>query len=204
MELRKHPITPAFNGRAECKPHLSDCLILSNDHNSAGFALIIIELRVRCLDMVTGIESAGLVLATFPIVVTFLEHYVRGVENIQKWRSYSRELAIYARKLEVQRVTYLNTTEKLLDGIVESEDDLAAMLSNPASAPWQKLEYTDRLRIRLHHSYDIYFTTTHDMMQSLESLKTQLGIDALGKVCNPVKPLLTSTSFRRDPDMEIQ
>ena len=139
--------------------------------------------------MVSGIESAGLVLATFPIIVSFLEQYVRGVETIQKWRFYTRELAVYARKLEVQRVTYLNTTEKLLDGIVESENDLATMLSNPASAPWQKLDYTDRLRIRLHHSYDVYFATTHDMMQKLESLKTKLGIDALGKVCSPAKSL---------------
>ena len=143
--------------------------------------------------MVTGVETAGVVLATFPIVISFLEHYVEGVETIQKWRSYSRELAIYARKLEVQRVTYLNTTEKLLEDIVESEDDLATMLSDPASATWQKPEYTDLLRERLRHSNDIYFATTHDMMQDLESLKTKLGIDAIGKVCHSLKSSYTST-----------
>ena len=154
---------------------------------SLKFPSIITRLRVQCPNMIPGIETAGLVLATFPIVISFLEHYVKGVETIQKWRFSSRELAIYARKLEVQRVTYLNTTEKLLDGIVESDDDLATMLSNPESVAWQKFEYTDPLRTRLHHSYDVYFARTHDMMQNLEGLKTKLGIDASGKVCSPLK-----------------
>ena len=139
--------------------------------------------------MAPGIETAGLVLATFPIVISFLEHYVKGVETIRKWRFYSRELDIYARKLEVERVKYLNTTENLLLDIVKSEDDLASMLSDPESAPWQKPEYKDLLRDQLRHSYDVYFATIHDMMQNLEGLKTKLGIDALGKVCSPVKPL---------------
>ena len=82
---------------------------------------------------------------------------------------------------------YLNTTEKLLDGIVDSDDDLPTMLSDPASAPWQK--YSHLLRNRLHHSYDVYFATTHAMLQNLEILKTELGIDAFGKVCSPVKSL---------------
>ena len=156
---------------------------------SLDFSSIITRLRVQCPDMVPGIETAGLVLATFPIIISFLEHYVKGVETIQKWRFYSRELAIYGRKLEVQRVMYLNTTEKLLDGIVESDDDLATMLLNPASPAWKKIEHTDPLRTRLHHSYDIYFARTHDMMQNLEGLKTKLGIDASGKVCSPMKLL---------------
>ena len=149
--------------------------------------LIAIKLRIRYLNMVTGVETAGLVLATFPIIISFLEHYVKGVEAIQRWRFYTRELDAYARKLEISRVTYLNTTTKLLDGIVKSQDDLATMLSDPVSALWKKPEYTDSLRIRLDKSYEVYFATTNDMMQRLESLKTKLKIDALGKVCKPVK-----------------
>jgi hypothetical protein len=45
--------------------------------------------------MVTGIETAGLVLAAFPLVVNGLGSYVAGADTLRRWRNermYGREL----------------------------------------------------------------------------------------------------------------
>ena len=102
--------------------------------------------------MVTGIETAGLVLAAFPIVVHGLSRYVEGVETIRYWRRFRRQVADYARKLENQRIRYLDTLEELLDGIVKSNDDLATLINEPTCSAWQDDEYERRLRQRLGHT----------------------------------------------------
>jgi len=68
--------------------------------------------------MVTGVEIAGLALATFPIAVDGLRRMVEGVETIKYWRRYRVKLEEYACDLEAGRVYYLDTLEELLMGIV--------------------------------------------------------------------------------------
>ena len=135
--------------------------------------------------MATGVEVASLVLATFPLVIKGLESYAKAVEKFEAWRSYRRELNTYVRKLETCRVTYLNTTELLLDGIVESAEDLEMMLSNPASSLWQKPMYKDQLRSRLHRSFGSYLENSEHMLDRLENMKDKLGLESPGKVCCP-------------------
>lgn len=134
--------------------------------------------------MASGVETAGLALAAFPIVVICLECYVKGAATVKRWHRYGRELHRYATKLETERITYLNTTLRLLGDIVDQED-LEAMLSGPASLLWQKLEsseYKDRLQKRLHLSYDNYAARTKIMMETLESMKRKLRIGPSGTV----------------------
>lgn len=81
--------------------------------------------------MVTGVEVAGLALATFPLVISGLSHYVEGLETIRSWRQFRRELRTYSIAFETERVWYLDTLEELLEGIVESNEELASMVADP-------------------------------------------------------------------------
>ena len=110
----------------------------------------------QSIAMVTGIEVAGIALAVFPIVVNGLSHFAEGVETIKSWRRYRRELTGYARTLESQRIWYLDTIEELLDGIVHSEEELAALSHDPGGDAWQRPEYEAKLKRRLDHSYNPY------------------------------------------------
>ena len=132
--------------------------------------------------MVTGVETAGLVLAAFPIIVSGLSCYVQGIQTIRYWRRFRRELTVYAQTLETQRICYLNTLEELLDGIVASDEELAALLSDPKGDAWHKPEYKERLQARLEHSYDTYFLTLTNMIEALVDLGEKLGIDVKGTV----------------------
>ena len=136
--------------------------------------------------MVAGIETAGLVLAAFPIIINCLKKYAEGVKTIKDWRDYGRELADYARKLRVQQVFYQNTTERLIEGIVQPGEDLATMLADPSSPIWQNAEYDRRLRIRLHsvNAFESYMDTAETVRHNLDILKDKLGLDSTGQVCH--------------------
>ena len=144
--------------------------------------------------MVTGIETAGLVLGTIPLIISALEHYVEGVETIQKWWRYKRELASLKRILDAEYVRYLNTCEELLSGIVP-DATLAALLEFPGGAGWQDLEIERRLRGRLQMSFASYLNTVNDMNEILQILKSKLELDPNGKVC-----LVSSFNF---PDISL-
>lgn len=133
----------------------------------------------------SGIEAAGLVLAVFPIVVSGLQHFTEGVETIKAWKRYQRELAKYARTLETQRVVYLNTIDRLFEGIIESNEELEAFMKDPGAAFSHKPQYEDRLRTRLGRSYDNYNKIMADMLDALKAARKELGIDENGKVRSP-------------------
>lgn len=142
--------------------------------------------------MVAGVETAGLALAAFPIVISCLKSYIEGAQTIRRWHHYGRELARYARKLEAEEVAYKNLTDSLLEGIVSSEEDLTTMLESPTSPLWQKPEYRDALQTLLHPSYDSYIAWAEDLVQTLEHMKRKLGIDPSGAV--GISPILQCPS----------
>lgn len=141
----------------------------------------------------SGFEIAGLVLAVFPIVVSGLSHFSEGIETIKAWKGYRRELAKYSRTLETERNLYLNTVERLFEGIIESNDELDELLEDPAGAFSQKPHYEEELRNRLGRSYDNYLLVMTDMLEALKRLRMELGIDEQGKVGILQVPVLECT-----------
>ena len=132
--------------------------------------------------MVTGVETAGLVLATFPIVVNCLSQFAEGVDTIKSWRRYRRELTNYARTLEAEYVIYRNTIEELLDGIIHSDEELNILLEDLGGVSWQKPQYEDQLRRRLDHSYQSYLVTMTDILTAVQAVQKRLGVGDSGKV----------------------
>ena len=133
-------------------------------------------------DIMSGIEIAGIALAVFTVVSNGISHFVRGVKTIKYWRRYRIKLQGYAANMETQRVFYLDTLEGLLDGIVESDKDLAEMMAKPGALGWQSENYDKRLRQRLGRSYDVYLRTVREMYENLDSLCGQLGLSSTGEV----------------------
>ena len=132
--------------------------------------------------MVTGVEVAGLVLAIFPLLVKGVGSYVEGIEHIKRWRRYSWELKSYARRLRSQRVRYINTLELLFDGIVESEEELAALINDAGGKIWYEAKYAEKLKSRLDHSYDHFLEALGEMIATLSGLAHKLGMDQNGQV----------------------
>jgi hypothetical protein len=135
--------------------------------------------------MVTGVETAGLVLAVFPLVVNGLGSYVAGANTLRRWRNermYGRELKHLQRQLETQRVIYLNTLEELLAGIVHSDADRALLINDPSGPTWKHKEYETLLHERLGQSYHAYLATVNDLHESITLLEEKTSLNAPERV----------------------
>lgn len=128
--------------------------------------------------MLTGVETAGLVLAAFPLVLDGLSRWLEGLDKVKRWRRIHRQLKNYKIRLQSQRVTYQNTLEWLLVGIVEAGEDIAAMLAEPRGKVWNKAKYDHLLQRRLDRAYDSFFETLKYMFTTLGEIEKKLGIEA--------------------------
>ena len=85
--------------------------------------------------MITGVELAGLVLATTPLVISSLEKYRRGLEPFQRWAKYSKDLRRLTKDIRLEVDKFLLTFESLLESTVPSEQ-LTILLHKPNSSVW--------------------------------------------------------------------
>ena len=132
----------------------------------------------------SGIEVAGVVLAVFPLVVKGISEFADGAQTVRYWRRCRAQLEDYRDIIESQKVAYLDTLEELLEEIVQSDDELRLLLSEPEGPAWRRSDYDKMLRQRLDRSYNAYIRLIKDMRDGLTKLRERLGIDENGKVSN--------------------
>ena len=126
--------------------------------------------------MVTGIEIAGLALAAFPVVISYLEHYRSGLETLKEWWKFRTEFLSFLNEVGVQSVFYTENLEALLAPIVPSDVEMRALLDDPGGPPWQDPTLEQRLKERLPKSYDWYRLRVEAIDNILEDMKKRLGI----------------------------
>ena len=131
--------------------------------------------------MVTGVETAGIILGSIPLIISALEHYAEGVGTIEKWWRYKRELASLKRVLGAEYDRFLNTLEELLAGLVP-DAQLASLLLSPGGPAWSDAELSIKLQARLRNSYNSYLDTVNDLNEVVTILKGKLELDPNGKV----------------------
>jgi hypothetical protein len=137
--------------------------------------------------MVTGIETAGLVLAILPLFISAFEHYNEGLEPIKAFWEIDRQLPVQIRRLRNQHVHYEQTLRLLLADVVEI-DELEEMLATPHSNIWRTAEIQERLERRLQESYNAYQDTVDHMEDIMKRIAKDFKIDHSERV-RSVPPL---------------
>ena len=135
----------------------------------------------------SGIEVAGIALAVFPVVLNGISHFVRSVEKVRHWRGFRVRLQGYASIIKAQRTYYLDTLEGLLIGIVESDEDMRQLTSEPGVFALKHPDYEQQLQKRLDRSYETYLTTLEVMVDGLSAMCRKLGVSESGVVSMPPK-----------------
>jgi hypothetical protein len=130
----------------------------------------------------SGVEAAGFVLAVIPLVISFLEHYADGVRTIDRWRKYDRELKSLSRRLRSQEQLFRNSCELLLQRIVDSDELLQALISNPLGEQWEKENLNLILQEKLPSSCAGCMEVVEDIKDTLNEFKERLGLDEHNKV----------------------
>lgn len=139
----------------------------------------------------SGVEIAGIVLGSIPLVISGLEHYADGIRTIQVLCNASREFKTLARKLKAEEIVYRNTLSVLLNDCIAVEEQ-ATLIQNPAGGGWSNNGVQAALRKRLQCSYDSFMDHVKSIHSSLEDFKGRLYIDNNGK-----GPFEDAKSFRQ-------
>jgi hypothetical protein len=127
--------------------------------------------------MVTGIEIAGLVLASLPFVAKSLTDYANGIETLRLFRTgrYSRQYREWASGIETQRVILLNNITELLDDLVEDEEEISEMKRDGQHARWTHPDTDKELQRRLGADYEPFMNNMRELCDLLSQMERRLG-----------------------------
>ena len=120
----------------------------------------------------SGLEVAGLVLGTLPLVIKGLEAYIN---LLREWRKAPGELKSIHRQLSTDQVAFQNACEHLISDAVPQRD-IEEMLQDPFGPLWHRKETELRIRRRLGSSYRPFESTIVEVQDALESVKNKLSI----------------------------
>ncbi|PVH93754.1 hypothetical protein DM02DRAFT_603527 [Periconia macrospinosa] len=128
--------------------------------------------------MVTGVETAGLVLGSLPLLISALENYddiVGPTKQFFSWKKHKRKLI---QELYTLRASYDQAIQVLLEPITESED-LIIMMHDPDSDLWKTGSIADDLRNTLKSTYDPLISTIGDIAEILRLIAAHLHLEGL-------------------------
>jgi len=80
--------------------------------------------------MVTGVETAGLVLGSIPLILASLEFYAKGIAVTRRCFKYEQQFNSLINELRTENAICTNTLNLLLTGIVKQQD-MAEFLADP-------------------------------------------------------------------------
>lgn len=129
------------------------------------------------IDM-SGIEIAGLVLGSFPIMLNCLEYYREGLEPLDNWLHFRKHFIAFVDEIEHQMMRYTENMIRLLDPIVKDNDSLVALVHDTADPRWTDDQGTlDKLvKNRLTSEHGRFLRIMHRMDETVRALKKFLGI----------------------------
>lgn len=84
-------------------------------------------------NMPTGVETAGIVLAVFPICIGLINIYFHGAATLNKMRHHHRVLREFHRELDMESCKFYNSLLNLFDDTI-TEQDCARFFRDPKGA----------------------------------------------------------------------
>lgn len=124
----------------------------------------------------SGIEVAGLILATFPLLISALEHYREGEQALFDWWKYKRAYKKCKQEINFYQLAFEGTLEELLLPLVGDDAKLQMLLQDPGGPAWNNSDMDHMLRKRIPKAYGLYVDVISDIRRIVEKLESELGI----------------------------
>lgn len=151
--------------------------------------------------MVTGIETAGIALAVFPLLISGLQSYADGIRTIKELWHPQLALNSLIRELGMEKCKFDNTCASLLEGMV-TDAHLTLLMENPGGLPWSDPDLQEKLDSRFRpETLACYIDAMKDLASTLRILQDSLGLDGDDtvpplRVCNPQLWLEKKTNLK--------
>ncbi|KAI9763062.1 MAG: hypothetical protein M1840_000953 [Geoglossum simile] len=128
--------------------------------------------------MVSGVEAAGLVLATFPLVIEGLKVYLRGAETITSWWGDTLLIDRLILRVDMEWLKFRSSLEVLLLDLFTAEE-LESALETPDFFGQKDIQSS--LSKQLGTSFRVFSATVAEMIERLEELKAILELNDDGR-----------------------
>lgn len=137
--------------------------------------------------MVTGVETAGLVLAALPIIFRAFEGYKKGCEPLREWRHLPRVLRAVIQRFEVLQLFLQDHIRKLLSPLLNGKDEIEALCQDLNSPKWKSPSLDKALHRHLGNArFEKYFETITNTYESMRRVLEILDVnDNPEKVSTP-------------------
>ncbi|KAJ5175165.1 uncharacterized protein N7482_001042 [Penicillium canariense] len=125
--------------------------------------------------MVTGVETAGLVLGAIPIIISALENYENLAAPTQAFIHWKRHLRRLIRELYTIHTSYDQAVRLLLKPFADLTDQ-TTMMEDSRSALWREGDIADSLRDKLGPVYGPFILTIDEVSEILVEIAACLNI----------------------------
>lgn len=127
--------------------------------------------------LMSGLEIAGVLLGSFPLIISGLEHW-RDVAKVGGffWRI-RKEYNTCRREVRFYEILYKRNLKDLLLPIADDAVEVTCLISDPGGKGWSSKALQERLKGRLQESYDLYMEIIQEMNETAEELRKELAVD---------------------------
>ena len=125
----------------------------------------------------SGIEVAGLVLGSFPLLISALENYRKIAEVYDDWWQVKKEFQKCKQELKCAELALESNLERFLLPLVVDDDMIQELIIDPAGDGWKDPSLEKKLMDRLPKSYDLFLDTINEIQDVMVVLKQELGVD---------------------------
>jgi hypothetical protein len=148
--------------------------------------------------MLTGVEIAGVILGTLPLVIQAVDWYLQGVKPMKEYCNYSQNLELFKGRLNIQAAIYEDSICRLLIAAGVSVDRFHELLDNvddpwKVTAAWSTDELEKKLQTTLgQRHFGTFIFAVQQIETVMEKLMAELKLDTKGKVSKHTKVLRTT------------
>ncbi|KAI9891247.1 MAG: hypothetical protein M1814_002937 [Vezdaea aestivalis] len=125
--------------------------------------------------MVTGVECAGLVLASFPVLIEALKFYSKGLQTTKSLWRYHKHFERLLNWIKYENLIFSNNLQNVLQDCLAGQ--MAALLDNPTGELWKDQGVVAAIQKRLGTQYGSYMDVLQIMNEELQQFKVDLGVD---------------------------
>lgn len=130
----------------------------------------------------SGIDIAGLILGSFPIIWNCLDYYQEGFEPLEDWWNFRTHFVACVDDVSHQMMRYNENMVRLLGPIVADRESLNKLVRDASDPRWIDGTVTRLLEHRLASERERFLRIIQRMENEIKELKKLLGIKA-GDVC---------------------
>lgn len=134
--------------------------------------------------MVTGVETAGLVLGAIPLLISALENFDKMAAPTKAFLYWKRHLRRLIGELYAIHTSYDQAVRLLLKPFADLADQIT-MMDDPRNKFWKEGDIADSLRDHLGPAYSPFILTIDEVSEILVEIAACLNIPGSQQVWAP-------------------